>query len=817
MADDLRTAFRSLRASPAFTAVALIVLALGIGAGTAIFSVVDAVVLRGLPFDEHDRLVAVLEHDTRKPETFGAGRTTPQTYLDWRRLQESFEAIAGVGNEGVLRMRSATGEPVDAQGARLTHEFFSVFRVAPLLGRAFTADDEIDGRHRVAILSYGYWQRQYGGSPGVLGQRIEFNDQSFEIVGVMPRGFAYPVASEKPTEIYWPIAFTNADKVRGGNRNYNWYAVGRLKPGVSIEQAHEQMNRVATALDEQYPKFSPGMRVRVVTLHHHLVGKVRNWMLMLLGAVLLVLLIACANVANLMLARATVRAREMSIRSALGASRWRLVRGLIVEGILLSLAGAALGVVLAYFGVNAIRAWLPAGLPRVAGIAIDLRVLIAATLVAVATGVFFGIVPALQSSRPDLTRALKDSGRSSTAGAGSQRLRSLLVVAEVALAVVLLVGAGLFIGSFVKLVRIDPGFDYRNVLAVSVGVRVPVNTREAFLAAEKLGYPYALQMLDAVRAVPGVQAAEAVEGGVPLTGSWSRTGVEIPGGLKQESGSGDASIDRRRVTPGYLQMLRIPLIRGRYLSAEDGENAPSVAVINEVAAKKYWPDRDAVGQRFKVNNEEMTVVGIVGNLRHLGPEVQPRQECYVPMAQSRVIGVMLVMRTKGDPMAVLPAVKAAIWSVNKEQRISGETFTLEQYMDRLIAQRRFNMSLLALFGGLGLIIAAVGIYGVMAYVVAQRTNEIGVRMALGATRGHVVGMVLRRAAAMMAIGLALGGAIAWYAGAAVRAFLFQTEPNDLRTVAAALITLTAAGLLASAIPARRAASVDPLTALRENP
>jgi predicted permease len=321
-------------------------------------------------------------------------------------------------------------------------------------------------------------------------------------------------------------------------------------------------------------------------------------------------------------------------------------------------------------------------------------------------------------------------------------------------------------------------------------------------------------MLDAVRAVPGVQAAEAAEGGVPLTGSWSRTGVEIPGRLKQEGGSGDNSIDRRKVTPEYLQMLRIPLIRGRYLSAEDRVNAPFVAVINEVAAKKYWPDGDAVGQRFKVNNEERTVVGIVRNLRHLGPEVLPRQECYIPMAQSGVIGVMLVMRTAGDPMAVLPAVKAAIWSVNKDQRISGEVFTLEGYMDRLIAQRRFNMTLLALFGGLGLVIAAVGIYGVMAYIVAQRTGEIGVRMALGATRGHVVTMVLKRAGAMMAAGLVIGTVVSWYASSAVRAFIFETEPGDPRILAAAVLTLAVAGLLASAIPARRASRVDPIIALR---
>ncbi len=814
MRDDFRNALRALGGAPTFTAVALIVLALGIGAGTAIFSVVDAVVLRGLPFDEHDRLVAVLEHDTRRAQTFGGGATTPQTFLDWRRMQESFDAIAGVGSYGVLRMRNDAGEPADARGLRVTHEFFQVFRVSPILGRQFAADDEIDGRHRVAILSYGYWQRQFGGAPDAVGKRLDINEQSFEIVGVMPSWFAYPVSAERPTEIYWPISFTAEDKVRGGSRNYNYTTMGRLKRGVSIEQASEQMNRVAVALDEQHPKFSPGMRVRVITLHEHLVGRVRAWMLMLLGAVTLVLLIACANVANLMLARATIRGREMGIRAALGASRWRLVRALLVEGVVLALCGAALGILLAYFGVQAIRAWLPAGLPRVAAIGLDLRVLATAVAAALVTGLFFGIVPALQTSRPDLTRALKDSGRSSTAGAGSQRLRSLLVVAEVALAVVLLVGAGLFIGSFVKLMRIDPGFDYRNVLVVNVGPQLPqgVPMRQAFDEATKQGRPYALRMIEAVGKAPGVVSVAAVSGGLPLTGSWSRTNIEIPGRGKIEGD--DASIDRRIVTPEYLQAMRIPLVQGRFLTAEDRESSPRVTVINQAAARKYWPDVEALGQRMKINDQEVTVVGVVGDIRHLGPESPPRQECYLPLSQNTVIGMTLVMRTSSDPLAVLPAVRTAIWSVNKEQRLSGETFSLEQYMDRLIAQRRFNMTVLALFGVLGLVIAAVGIYGVMAYVVAQRTSEIGVRMALGATRGHVIGMVLRRSGVMMLVGLVLGGVVAWYASAGVKTFLFETEPNDVRIMAAALLTLALAGLIASVVPARRAASVDPLIALR---
>jgi predicted permease len=586
-----------------------------------------------------------------------------------------------------------------------------------------------------------------------------------------------------------------------------------LKNGVSVAQAHDQMNRVATALDQQYPKWSPGRRVRVIPLQEHIVGRVRSWMLMLLGAVGLVLLIACANVANLMLARATVRQRELGIRAALGASRWRLVRGLLVEGIVLALGGAAIGVALASAGTQIIRAWLPAGLPRVASIGLDLRVLAAATAAALATGIFFGIVPALQSSRPDLTTALKDSGRSSTAAAGSQRLRSILVVAEVALAVVLLVGAGLFIGSFARLTRIDPGFDYHNVLSLNVGIRWEP-AKEKYEDAAKRGRPYLQEMYDTVRRVPGVEDAALVNGGVPLTGSWSRTGIEIPG--RSDLKGDDDSIDRRAVSPDYLKLLRVPLIRGRHLADTDGENAQPVMVVNQVAARKYWPDQDAIGQRAKINGKERVVIGVVGDIRHLGPESPLRQEAYLPLAQEPSTGATLVIRTREEALATLPAVRAAIWSVNREQRLSGDVFTLEGHLDRLIAQRRFNMALLALFGVLGLVIAAVGIYGVMAYVVAQRTSEIGVRMALGATAGNVVGMVLRRAAVLIASGLAIGGAAAWYLSAGVRTFLFEIEPNDPRVFAAAVAVLAVAGLAASAVPARRASTVDPLVALRHD-
>ncbi len=813
MRDDLKNAIRSLRKSPSFAAVALTVLALGIGAGTAVFSVVDAVVLRGLPFDEHDRIAAVLCVDTKRPTTFGGGSATPQTYLDWRRMQESFEGLAMVGSSG-FRLKAESAEPANASAQRVTSEFLPTLRVAPLLGRGFTRDDEIDDRHRVVILSYGFWQRRYGGAPDVLGKTIDLNEEPWQIVGVMPQGFEYPVAIEHPTELYVPQVFRDQDKARAGGRSYGPLVIGRLKPGITIAQANDQMNRVAKTLDEQYPKWEPGWRVQVVTLQERLIGKVRGWMLMLLGAVALVLLIACANVANLMLARATIRAREVGIRAALGASRWRLVRGLLVEALVLSLAGGAVGIATAYAGVRVLRAWLPPNVPRVASIAIDMRVLGASIAAALLTGIFCGIVPALQSSRPDLATALKEGGRSSTAGIGGQRLRSVLVIAEVALAVVLLVGAGLFIGSFARLVSVNPGFEHRNLLAISVGVRFSTGKdfRASYDEASKRGRQYVEQMIEAVRGVPGVLMASAVTGGVPLTGSWTRNTVSLPG--RSELKGDDDSIDQRTVTANYLQVLRVPLIRGRYPSEQDREGSERVVVINQFAARKYWPGQDALGQRIKISNKERVVVGIVGDIRHLGPESPVRQEAYVPLAQEQTTGATLILRTSGDPLKILPAVKKAIWSVDREQRITDDILTLEGYMDRLISQRRFNMALLALFGLLGLVIAAAGIYGVMAYVVAQRTSEIGVRMALGAARRNVVWMVMRRASLLIVAGLAVGGVGTWFLSSSVKTFLFEVQPNDIRVFLCALFVLAAAGLAASAVPARRAAAVDPLVALR---
>ena len=805
MLHDLSTAARSLGSARGFTAVAVAVLGLGIGAAAAIFSIVDAVVLRALPFDEHDRLAAIYQKDTRHATTFGEGEVTTQTFLDWRPLQHSFQALAMAGSTS-FRLKTEAGEPANARAERVTWDFFPVLRVAPLLGRAFGGKDEAAGAGHIVILSYGFWQRRFGGAPDVIGKTLDLSEQPYQIVGVLPRTFTYPVGSDHPADVFVPHVFSATERVKGGSHNYNDDVVGRLKDGVSFAQASDDMFRLSEQLDRQFPKWEPGRRTVVVPLHEFLVGKTRGWMLMLLGAVVLVLLISCANVANLLLVRATARTREVGIRSALGAGHWRIVRSLLAEGLLLSLAGAALGIALAFAGVNVLRAWLPAGVPRVASIAVDIRVLAAAVGAAVLTGLVFGLVPALQLAGLDLNAVLREGGRSSTSGKGPQRVRSALVVAEVALAVVLLVGAGLFTGSFVQLMRIDPGFDYKNVLVLNIAL--PFMTFDDAYTARNL--VYLRRATDAVRGLPGVEAVAL--GGAPLSGSWSRASVTLPGRGKL-TGDGDDT-DMRYVSETYFQLLRIPLVRGRYLTADDRrDGATPVLVINQAAAQKYWPHQDALGQHMMFGTQDSIVIGIVANVRQLELEIPSRQECYLPLNAHEFGGTLLV-RTRTDPMRVLPAVKSAIWGINPEQRFTSDAVTIEQFIDRQIAQRRFNMALLALFGGLGLVIAAIGIYGVMAYAVAQRTSEIGVRMALGATPGHVVAMVLRRAAALVGAGLAIGSLGSWYLCASVRTFLFEVRPNDVRFVAGALAVLAAAGLVASALPARRAARVDPLIALR---
>jgi len=809
MRSDLINAARALRGAPAFTTVALIVLTLGIGATTAIFSVVDAVVLRNVPFDQPNRLVSVADIDTRR-EGFVGGHTTAQDYLDWVAGQSVFEGLAAVTGAGGFTVRDG-GHPEDLRVTRATSNLFGLLRVSPQRGRAFTADHEVDGSHRVAVISDALWKRRFGGTHDVVGKTMTFDSGVWEVIGVMPQGFEYPIGATRASDMWVPYVVPPSQKVRANSRNFGLQVVGRLKDDASVEQAQAQMLAVQQGIKQRFPKWAPERVVEVRTLRESLVGKVRPWMLMLLGAVGVVLLIACVNVANLMLARATTRTREVGIRAALGASRWQLVRAFLAESLLLAAVGTALGVIAAFWGVEILKAALPESLPRARDIGIDFRVLAIAGATAVATGVLSGLIPALQLSRPNLTTALRDGGRSLTSGVAQQRLRSALVVAEVALAVVLLVGAGLFLSSFIRVSSVPIGLDYERVLTVPVYppfVFSDVKQREAGMARARILVP---QAIERVSALPGVVRVSAIAQGLPLSGNWSRTTVKVPG-ITKEFNEED-SVDLRQVATGYFDVTGIPVRAGRAFTDADRTGAP-VIILNDVAAQRYLPGRDPVGATIGIGGER-TVVGVVGSVRLGGPESDVRPEAYEPMgAGTMMFGADLVIKTIGPSAAMGPAVRAAIREFAPDLTL-GDTVTFDSMFARLIAQRRFNMLLLVAFGVLGIVITSAGIYGVMAYVVEQRTQEIGVRMALGAQAGRVQAVVLGRAMIVVALGLAFGLAGAYALSGTVGAFLFHVEPADPIVYGSTAALLTAVGLLAAWIPSRRAARVDPIIALRQ--
>jgi predicted permease len=809
---DLRTAVRALRATPGFTITALIVLTLGIGATTAIFSVVDAVVLRGLPFDESDRLVSIGE---RLPSTdqIVTAEAVPN-YLDWRHAR-SFDGIAAVayGDSGYV-LRRPDGA-VRIRTKRVTHELFPVLRVAPLLGRTFTADEEEVGREQVAVLSFGFWQQEFGGDRNVIGRTMTLNRGTYQVIGVMPAGFTYPIGTDEPAQMWVPFVATKAERVRGSARAYYLQLVGRLKAGVSIDQARDELQSITGPLATRFPDWFYGGRVADVRpLHETLVGRVRPWMLMLLGAVVVVLLIACVNVANLMLARATSRSRELGIRSALGASRWQIARGLLVESVLLSFFGAALGLVVANLGIALLRNAMPTDVPRLSDIAINLRVLGASVAAATITGVLFGLAPALQFSRPDLNETLRDGSRGSTAGIAKQRLRSALVVGEVALAVVLLVGTGLFVSSFARIMRIDLGLDNHDVLTFNVPFeREELSGVSDMSSAERLAIearrtPLLEAILARVQSTPGVERAAVLNGGVPLSGSSHTRDAKAPA-----TGRTVDSIQFKRVTSDYHAVFRIPLHAGRLFTLADRQGSAPVAILNDVAAADLFGSAAAAVGQTVDSDGERTVVGVVGAVRQFGPETPPPPEIYTPLAQTTTTGGTLVIRTIGDPLAAVPAIKQAVLSV-LPGAVFPEPMTTAEYAAKLVAQRRFNMVLFSLFGLLGIVIAVVGIYGVMGYLVAQRTPEFGVRLALGAARGQVLRLVLGRAAVFMAIGLVAGLGAAWALSRFVKAFLFDVTPGDPVIYATVALTLLAAGFVAALIPALRAARVDPIITLR---
>jgi putative ABC transport system permease protein len=797
---DLRFGFRQLATRPGFTALAVMTLALGIGASTAIFSVVNPILFESLPYPNPDQVVQVGERD----KDGAASRTGYATFVDVKAMSTSFAALAV--NSSWQPTLQDKGEPERLNGQRVTRDFFSVFGTAPALGRDFTAEEHVRGQHRVTILSHGLWQRRFGGDPSVIGRTVTFDGIPYVVVGVMARTFENLISPS--AQLWAPLAYEVS--LPWGCRTCRHLAAhGRLKPGITPDAARRDLDVISGRLMAEYPTQYATAGMVVTPLQEVLTRKVRPALLAVLGAVGFVLLIACANVSSLLLGRAMQREGEFAIRGALGARPGRVVRQLLTESVLLALAGGATGVTIAWLGIEGLKAIAPPSLPRLGAIGIDPGVLGFTAAVSLLTGLLFGVVPAFATARPDLFAALRPGGRH-TGSRSRKRARAVLVGGEVALAVMLLVGAGLMLRSLEKLLAVNPGFDPKNLLTLTV------QTTGARYSEDEPVWAFWDRTLEAVRAVPGVERA-AWTSQLPLGGNFDRYGVQIEGKLL--SNPEDApSADRYSVTPDYLQTMGIPLKRGRAFTARDNGSSPEVVLINETFARIGWGGEDPIGQKVQYGSPDRpwrTVVGIVGDVHHTGLDEQRAPQLYIPESQGFFAdGTMdLAVRTRGDPAALASAVQAAIRSVDPTQPILNVS-TMDQMISGTAQQRRFTFILFQVFAALALLLAAAGIYGVLAGNVTERTLEIGIRSALGASRSELLGLVLRQGLALAAAGVVVGGAASLVLARFLERLLYGVRPQDPLTFAGVVIVLLAVTVAASWGPAWRATRVSPLEAIR---
>jgi putative ABC transport system permease protein len=799
---DIRYAIRTMLKSPGFTAVVVLALALGIGANTAIFSVVNSVLLRPLPYKDPDRLV----HVHRMQAPIERGPISRPDFFEWRDKQEVFSDV-GAYHFQVLNLTG--GDQAERIiGARVTGNFFSLFDVPPAAGRYFSPTDDQPGASRVAVISFGLWQRRFGGQADLIGQTITLNGDFYTVIGVAPATFQFPRRID-----VWKPAILDEQKAQRGS-NY-LKVIARLKDGVSESQAEAQMNQIAGALAQQYPDNDANLTVKIVPLLEEQVRNLRGVLLIMLGAVSFVLLIACANVANLSLARAATRTREFAIRTALGASRMRIVRQLLTESLLLALTGGALGVLLSMLGVRLLVTLAPPGLPRVNEVAIDRWVLGFTFAVSLLTGMVFGLVPALQVSKPDLNEALKEGSRGSSEGQRTL-LRRGLVVVEIALSLVLLVSAGLLIGSIKRLTEVSPGFDPTRSLAADISFPYTPATSgvDAGTAAAKQATNFLAEARRKISALPGVQAVGAIND-LPVTGRGSVNGsFNVEG--KPPFTPGEAPVaEFRQVTPGYFESIGIPVLRGRTLNEGDLSKKPENVVVNETFARSFIGDEDPIGKRVKALDRELhEIVGVVGDARQWGLDRQASAEIYFSFAQlSLGQEATLVVRTGGDPASLAGAVRNAIGEVTHEAPIT-RVRPMTQVVEESMASSRFNMILMTIFAGVALMMASIGLYGVISYSVSQRTHEIGIRMALGASRPSVLSLVLRNGMTLALIGIGLGVGAALGLTRLMASLLYGVSPTDPLTFIVISLILTGVALVACFVPAHRATRVDPMIALR---
>jgi putative ABC transport system permease protein len=802
---DLRQALRQMRVRPGFTALVVLTLALGIGANAAIFSVLDAVLLRPLPYDHPEKLVKVWTRFT------GIGQPNDQNWVsgpefhDFLTLNHSFSELAVI-DSGAFNL-GVKGSPQRVVGAAVSPNLFPMLGAQPLIGRNFLAEEAQPGREQEVILSYGLWQRAFAANPNVVGTTLHVDGVPMTVVGVMPAGFAYPDDSE----IWGPRAFTPEDLSEGSRGNHGLEVLGRIRPGLSVPQVQSDMDRVGKTMIEQhlsYPYRRFGFGIILHPLLEETVGDVKASLWVLMAAVGLVLLIACANVANLLLVRASERQQEMGIRMALGASRWRLARQLLTESVLLALVGGLAGLALTPLALRGLIAIAAPALPRTVNTTVDGRALIVMLAVALSTGIFFGLAPALQSGRVRNWAALKSNR--STEGRQSKRLRQALVMGETALSLILLAGAGLLMRSFENILKVDPGFRPENVLTM----RIALPDAE-FSKPEQIRGFYS-ELLGRIQKLPGVRSAGAVSliplGGQNSSGTLTIDSQSVP---KEDR---DPETDQRSVTQGYFEAMGISLVRGRFFEDRDADTAPPVAIVDESLAQTYWPNQDPIGRRVHRGGDGSTapwatVIGVVRHVRNRTLEMRSRVEVYWPENQRPFSAMTLAILTQGNPMSMAPTIQREVTGIDPELPVY-RVRSMSEVMGESVARRRLALILLSVFAGLALLLASVGIYGVMSYVVTQRQQEIGLRMALGAGRGAVLRLMIRQGMGTIVAGLGIGLMLALLLTRLIGGMLFAVRPADPLALGGAAVLLMAVALFAVIIPARRASLMNPVEALR---
>jgi putative ABC transport system permease protein len=818
MLSEIKVALRGLLKTPGFTIIAIVTIALAIGANTAVLSLVNALLVRPLPYKNPQQLVLIWEQFAN--QGLDSIPVSAPEYLDYEKQLTSYDGIAAF--DYVDLNLTGSDVPERVQGAVVSPSLFPVLGIQPLRGRTFAQEEQGEGHDDVVVISARLWQRRFNSDPAVLNSKMMLNGRGYTVVGVMPATFEFPLplfnkqggTFAERADIWKPIAFTEDELKSRGSRSYG--VIGRLRKGVAANQAQAELN---TIIANWIPRFKEnyavetGFGARVYGLQEQVVGGMRPALLILLGAVALVLLIACANLTTMLLARGGSREREMAIRVALGAGPLRLLRFLLIESVVLSVIGGCIGIVTAIWGLDVLTAVGAKTVPRLREVNLDATVLSLTFIISVATGVLFGIVPALASAKPELTEALKEGGRSSTTGARRNQLRNTLVISEIALALVLLIGAGLLVKSFVQIQNVNPGFNPKNVVTGELSLPLLKYAR---------GKPVIDFYAEAVRRVstlPGIEAA-ALTNVLPLSGSNTDNSFHIEG---RDSMVTKVFPDEeaRAITPDYFRVLQTPLLRGRFFTDADNVDAPGVVIINRAMAKKYWPDEDAIGKRINFGDADptkikwFTIVGIVADIHHQGLDVDPKPEFYLPHAQRAYRQMVLTVRSKQDARVLMPALRKEVQAIDPDQPLANVR-TLEAVAAESIAPRRMSVTLLGAFAGIALLLAAVGIYGVIAYLVVQRTHEIGVRMALGAQRRDVLQMVVGHALKLVGVGAIIGLVLAFLSTRALAVLLYGVSTFDLLTFIFVTLTLAAVALLASYIPALRATRADPMIALSHN-